>query len=362
MEQNFKALDQAETASFLNAVATAFHTAAADFGATEERKFMVAGHCFRVLMAGQGLRHELCLALEHLESKDPEINPELTICAWDSASTGVSLPPCPWPLDQLDPAGHIRGLDPEGPQVALQVEIGGLSVYDPARKLAFFRIADGQAFPAREWASPLKSILHWWLREKGLFMIHCAAVGTENGAALLVGHSGSGKSTTSLACLHGGLQFITDDRCLIALKPEPSAFCIYNAAKLWPEQMKRFPRLLKAVYNQAGPEDKSLLFVQRFAPGQLARELPIRVVLLCSIADREESSLSAVSSIRVLRDLMPSTFIYQPGAKSTELQAMAELLRLAPCRRINLGRNLEGIPGLISEAVSAGEARPALRT
>jgi hypothetical protein len=183
-------------------------------------------------------------------------------------------------------------------------------------------------------------------------MIHCGAVGTAAGGALLVGHTGSGKSTSALACLSAGMRYVTDDRCILSLDPEPRALCIYDSAKLWPDQMRRFPHLLGAISNPSQLEsEKALVFVKRSRPAQLAMELPIRVVLLARIADQPRTTLTPTTPVRVLRDLVPSTLIYQPGAAHDEVRAMAQLVRRVPCQQINLGRELERIPEMIARAI-----------
>jgi hypothetical protein len=178
-------------------------------------------------------------------------------------------------------------------------------------------------------------------------------VGTSLGGALLVGRTGSGKSTSALACLNAGMRFVTDDRCLLSLVPEPRALCIYNAAKLWPDQMRRFSLLMAAARIHSKREkEKALFFVQRFSPLQLALQLPIRVVLLARIANHQKTTLTSTTPIRVLHDLVPSTLIYQPGAAHDEMRAMSELVRRVPCRQINLGSELSRIPEVITQAIA----------
>jgi hypothetical protein len=291
-----------------------------------ERDFLIHGHLVRICFAGQSMLEPCTLALEHLAVEPGNTAPELTIYAWDSASSGINLPPCPWQPQQIAPDGTVRDLLNDSLRAALQVEIGALSHYYPKQHLAT--------------------------------MIHGGVVGTELGGALLVGHSGSGKSTSTLACLNAGMRFVTDDRCLLSLSPEPSALCIYNSAKLWPEQMRLFPQLMpKTDAIQPGRNEKDLLFIQQILPKQLAFQLPIRVILLTHIVKQPKTTLSRVSPIRVLRDLIPSTLIYQPGAAHDEMRVMSELLRRVPCLQINLGSELTPIPVMIAKAI-AGPKHP----
>jgi hypothetical protein len=337
---------------FFAAVHQAYREAEKAAVSAVERDFLIHGHRLRIHFAGSSLVEPLTRALEHLTVEPGGDAPELIICAWDSASTGVPLPLCPWTRDQITPGGLIQGPASDPILAALQADIGALSLFDSTRHLALFRAADASTLPACERASPLKAILHWWLRGFDMPMIHCGAVGTAAGGALLVGHTASGKSTSALACLSAGMRYVTDDRCILSLDPEPRALCIYDSAKLWPDQMRRFPHLLAAISNPSELEsEKALVFVKRSRPAQLAMELPIRVVLLARIADQPLTTLTPTTPIRVLRDLVPSTLIYQPGAAHDEVRAMAQLVRRVPCRQINLGRELERIPEMIARAI-----------
>lgn len=342
---------------FFSEMEGAFLKAVEKAGKVIERDFLICERRLRIRFAGAALIEPFTSAIEHLAAEVKGDKADLTLCAWDSASTGIGLPHCPWPVSRIAADGCISGLDPDSWQAALQIEIGAMSLYDPERALAFFRIADAAAMPAREQASPFKAILNWWLRRHGLTMIHGAAVGNGSGAALIVGQSGSGKSTASLACLRGRMSFITDDR-LISLQPGPTAFCIYNSAKLWPKQLQRFPELLPWVDDAPTHEGKVVIFARRLVPSPLAHELPIRVVLLAEIAAQVQTTLSAASPIRVLRDLLPSTFIYQPGASAQEMRIMADLVRSVPCRRIHFGSDLDRIPGAVKQAIAEAVAKP----
>jgi hypothetical protein len=350
----FSISQPSDSVFFFSAVQQAYRQAEKTACLVSERDFLIHGHRLRIRFAGSALLEPCTMALEHLAVEAGDAIPELTICAWDSASTGVLLPPCPWTLEQIATDGMIKGPANDSIQAALQIDIAALSLFDPHQRLALFRVANASTLPAVERASPLKVILHWWLRGFAMTMIHCGAVGTALGGALLVGHTGTGKSTSTLACLSAGMRYVTDDRCLLSLTPEPRALCIYNAAKLWPDQMRRFPLLMEAARNHSKLErEKSLLFVQRFSPEQLAMQLPIRVVLLARIVNQPKTTLTSTTPIRVLHDLVPSTLIYQPGATRDETRAMAELVRQVPCRQINLGSELSRIPEVIAQAIEA---------
>ena len=52
-------------------------------------------------------------------------------------------------------------------------------------------------------------------------VVHAASVGTKDGAVLIVGKGGSGKSTSALACLNAGMYYLGDDYTLISNDSNP---------------------------------------------------------------------------------------------------------------------------------------------
>lgn len=316
--------------------------------------YQIAGYRVRLCFAGSALPPLLTPALAHLAIPNVD-RPDLTICLWESETTGVRPPRCPWTPDQVDLRGEVPACSDERILTAVQTDVNAVSILDKERRLGVYWIDSTEFLYVYEQAAPLKVLLHWWLREQGLPMIHAGAVGTEGGAVLLVGKTGAGKSTTTLACLEAGLLYVSDDRCLLELGSAPQVHAIYNSAKLHPPQMDRFPSLAPAVRNPNRLDDeKVLVHVHEFAPQQVAPHLPVRAILLAKVAGRPETSLSPVSRIEVLRDFVTSTLVYQPGAAQAEVGMMTELVRQVPCYRINLGSDLSGIPGVITALLAEG--------
>jgi hypothetical protein len=329
--------------AFFDQLCAAF-TAAGDRSGIITRCYQIGEHRIRLVFAGSALVPLLTPALAHLAT--PEVvAPDLTLCLWDSESTAILPPPCPWRPDEVYARGEIPSCSDDRFLTAIQLDVNAVSVLDRNRNLGVYWIDSIDSLRAYERAAPLKVLLHWWLRDRGLPMIHAAAVGGKDGAVLLVGKTGAGKSTTSLVCLNAGLRYISDDRCLLALAPEPEALCIYNSAKLHWAQMERFPDLRSAICNQPKiDEEKALVHVHELAPQQIADRLPIRAILLSTVAGTSSTTLTPVSRMRVLSDFTTSTLVYQPGAAHKEVKMMADLVRRVPCYQINLGSDLAEIP------------------
>ncbi len=334
---------------FYETIAANFQAATAKVGIIT-RDYRIAGHTVRLCFAGSTLVAPMTMALAHLAV--PAVDaPELTLCLGEGLSTGI-YPPTPWLPAEVNLRGEIAAFSDDQILTAIQRDGNAVSVLHRTKGVGFYWIDTPQALRAYERAAPLKILLHWWLREQGLPMIHAGAVGTKEGVALFVGPTGAGKSTTSLVCLMAGMHYISDDRCLLSLEPLPQAHCIYNAAKLHDAQMRRFPTLAAAVTNwHETATDKALLHVHEFAPQQLVHPLPIRVLLRANVVATETTSIVPVSRTQLLREFITSTLVYQPGAAQQETHMMAQLVQRVPCYQINLGSDFAAIPKVIAQAI-----------
>ena len=316
-----------------------------------ERSYIIGGYHIRLSFAGAALL-SLTKALEHLAA-DGQSTPDLTICLWDSESTGQRMVPRPWSESDFLARGVIQGYNTERIYTAFQHGSGAVSVLDKERNLAVFWAPDAR-LPYWEYGSPLRSILHWWLLSQGLQLVHAAAVGNSNGGVLIGGKGGSGKSTTALACLESNLNYIGDDYTLLALDSgRPVVHSLYNSAKLNSDHVQRFPALLPKVANPDRLADETaLLFVNEHYPAKVATQLPVRAVLLPRVTGLPETRWKRVSVAMSLAALAPSTIFQLPRAGNEAFQFLAAFIRQLPCFSLEVGTNLSTIPPVIEELLA----------
>ena len=322
-----------------------------------ERSFRIGGYLIRLSFAGAGLL-SLTRALEHL-AVDDNSAPDLTICLWDSESTGQRMTPRPWQEDDFLARGVIQGYNTERIYTAFQHGSAAVSVLDKESNLAVFWAPDSN-LPYWEHGSPLRTILHWWLLNQGLQLVHAAAVGNSNGGVLIGGKGGSGKSTTALACLESNLSYVGDDYTLLGLDSGPLVHSLYNSAKLNSDQVQRLPALLPKIANtERLAEEKALLFVNEHYPSKVATRLPVRAILLPRVTGLPETRLKRVSVVMALAALAPSTIFQLPRAGNEALKFLATFARHLPCFSIEVGTDLSTIPpaieGLLAELDSANQ-------
>jgi hypothetical protein len=255
------------------------------------------------------------------------------------------------PFDVLSSRYELRPLQNSRVSSTYDLGSGVLSVFDATGGRAFYWVRDAEALPYYERGAPLRTLLNWWLSGAGLHCAHAAAVGTSDGALLLTGKGGSGKSTTALACLAAGMGYASDDYCAIAQEPVPAVYSLYNTGKLRDEtDLARQPQFEPWIANRDRLEDEKLLmFLNEHAPERLLREAPLRAIVLPRVVEGAESSLHPIAPAGALRALAPTTMFQLPGAAQSAMAIMAGLVRAIPCYRLDAGSEIAAIPSLLSD-------------
>jgi hypothetical protein len=318
-----------------------FEQARASDGSTS-LSWQIAGVPIGMHIAGSTLGPRLTPALAH---HGPSMSsPEVVVHAWDVAEVAGRLPT--YPDDALDGGITAASRVAEAPDVRVryQPDLRALTAYDRGSGTAWYCVADAAELPWWETGAPLRSLLSWVMADRGRVLVHGAAVGSVRGAVLLVGAGGSGKSSTALACLEAGMGFLGDDYCVLEPGDEPIVHTLYGTAKLHADQRDVYPIASRTVLNeQREPDDKVLLWPARQLPEQIVTSAPVRAVVAPTIVPGRASRLEPLSRATALAALAPSSILQLPGAAGDELSAMAGLVRVVPCWRLELGSDRRGV-------------------
>ncbi len=204
----------ADAAGDLWAVLEAGFRAAADRVGTAVLTIPALGDGAEVAFAGSALAARWGSAL--VPGPAPAVS--FRVRAWDSESSGVATPRLPGGVESGPAAGRPDRVETWlGPRyrAAVVPAYGMALAWDGGRREALAWAASADSVPPWEIAAPFRSAWAWWAERCGAVLAHGAVVGDAEGAALITGVSGSGKSTTSLACVQAGMKFAGDDHVLL---------------------------------------------------------------------------------------------------------------------------------------------------
>jgi hypothetical protein len=343
-----------DVVAFFDQVYEVFLAAADAAGETTEAEYIIAGHTIRLRFAGSAWPPVVTPALAHLLSSDVGSQPFFTFCLWDSVSTGTKMPPPPWSPTAYVRRGEIHGFNTERIHTAFDVLMGIFSIVDVERRLALCWVQDIRQLRANERAVPLRTLFHWSLRTVGLQLVHGGAVGLPQGAVLLAGAGGAGKSNTALSCLRSPLHYIGDDFCLLSPALEPTVFSLYNTGRLHRQDIERLPHLAPFIANPDGPpSEKALFFLAQHFPEKMLSRAPLRAILLPRVMQHSYTTWQVAPASAAFRALAEVSLQQLPGADHRTIESIARITRSVPCYYLGLGSDREQLPQVILEFLSS---------
>jgi len=335
-----------------------FESVTATFGQALEknalinRYYEIGGYCICMQFAGNALIPFLTPAFEHLRTGDQK-SPHLTIKLWDSASTNTPMLASPFSKEAFAHQGKIRQYNTDRMYTLFQPGEDTLNMLNLSENTAFFWRRDTLNIPYYTVGAPLRSILHWWMNNNDRQLLHAAAVGTKDGAALIVGKGGSGKSTTALSCLRSDLLYAGDDYTLLSIKPSPYIYSLFNSAKLDVGHTKRFPHLMPFIHNsQLSEEDKDLVLLYAHLPEKMISGIPIKVILLPQVTGKRDTTFSKASPTAALTALAPSTLFQLTRNRTESFTRIAALVKQIPAYILHCGTDIQQIPDVISTVLT----------
>jgi hypothetical protein len=264
---------------------------------------------------------------------------------WDAASTGTAPPDFP----EVEAAGDGERAryytEADGVRASYQPSNGMLSVLSTPSGESWYWADDAATLPFLDAAEPMRQILHWWLGDRGILMLHGGAVGTPQGGVLVTGPNGSGKSTVALASLGSALRYAGDDYVAVVAGPPPHLYSLYNSGKLERHHMSlfehRLPRLPRA---EEVADEKAVIFVGRLYPDCVIPDFPLRAIVVPTVTPRTEARLCELPRMRALAALAPTTLLQHHPPQRDALAAMGSLVRELPTLSLEIGSDLESIP------------------
>jgi hypothetical protein len=324
-----------------------------------ERRCVFAGKEAELRIVGYELAKHVLPAFAHLLREEREVPARLKIDFWHESETAV---PCP--IDFIDMS------DPDYP--AWKNGQSGFTIGSPGdrfigrRRLQMLMWLDreteriigwaknGALFSALERANPVRFPLSVWHSDQGAEVIHAGLVSKNGHGILLGGKGGAGKTTTALACLYAGFQYLGDDYIGLQAAGDQSfmGHSLYSSAWLPKDNLARFPALVPhAERGDYAGRERHLVFLHALFPGRFASCAAIRTLVLPRVTSTSHSRLRPAKKSEALLALAPTSIINLPSSGSAALRNLASLVERVPCYWLELGSDLEWIPRCLEEAI-----------
>jgi hypothetical protein len=197
------------------------------------------------------------------------------------------------------------------------------------------------------------------LREEGLHHLHAAALVRPEGASIvIVGGSGAGKTTATIALIEAGYAFLGDDALLVEESREGPRLCAFpRPFHVGPRTLAAFPRLAPHARARASAvaADKRDLDPDLAFPG---KRLPTcaapRLVLHPRVEPDLPTELSPLPKSDALGNLLASSgglVIDGPSDKKAHLALLGALVNGARHLDLRLGVDLLHDPSILARAV-----------
>jgi hypothetical protein len=317
------------------------------------RSLEVVGLHVQILAMGTALLDRLWPAISH--HPEPDGDPDLVLHLWDLASTGTPQPDLPPEMFARDDGRLFDTVITEGARVRYDPASRALTAWDIETKSAWCCAVTPSEIAWWEQAAPFRSLFAWWLEHHGRQMIHGAAVGEVEGAVILGGPGGSGKSTTALTAHLAGIGYLGDDYCGLSHQHGPSVHSLYGTAKLrLTDHDERGPLAGHLLRPAPRPDEKAVALVTAVPDARIIESAPVRAVLAVRIGTTRMTRIFPATPAQVLAAIAPSSILQIHGTGADSFAGLARLVREVPVGLLELGADRSEIVEVLNHAASTG--------
>ena len=262
-------------AQVFHAMGRAFKRAMRQFPETvQESGYIFGGHYVRIRLVGSQLAQHIAQPFSHLRTETTEPNtPKLTIDLWDENATKIR---CYTGLRAGSPGWTSVTSKSFDGQFIGQLQPNTLTCFDRNAQHIVGSIAWSNRIFTYERAKPLSRLLLEWHNDQDIQVIHAGLVTRHGQGVLFAAKSGSGKSTSSLACLCAGFHFLGEDLIGLQIMGDGSfvGHSLYNSVFLESGHLERFPEFMPYVVKGQPHEVKSAVILSHVFPERLEQVAP----------------------------------------------------------------------------------------
>ncbi len=297
------------------------------------KRYEIGGYWIDIHFESESLYRYFGMAITHLE-KEEKTRADFQIFVRDQKV----LPRPFWSWEDIDNQGNLVS----NGNVWINYEHwnGILRVFDPEDHKAIFWVRDLATIPIWHRSFPFRTILTRLFEQTPLQPVHSSAIAWQGKAVLLAGASGSGKSSTALASLLHGLDFLGDDFNLVHTE-EFTLHSLFSIAKLEKRQLDVFPTLRS--FPRVGDEEKDQIEVARHFSDQVVRSAKLKAVLFPRISRLKSTSIIPIDAREALQQISRSTLELLQGNRMVHFHKLGKVCRKLPCYQLALSEDYSEI-------------------
>jgi hypothetical protein len=255
--------------------------------------------------------------------------------------------------------GELLRTDPKG-QFIWTEKAGAVTWMDRRTNQIRGWRANGDAPPTHERSKPLSFLLSQWLYDRDVHVLHAGVSARGGHGVLVAGGSGIGKTTTVLACLLAGFDYLGDDQ--IAVQADPGntpgtviAHSLYHSARLEPRHLENFPELEPHALPSTDPLDnKSLLLLAELFPERIRASAVIRALVLPRVGAQAQTKIRPARRVEALTYMGRSSLMTPLGLGRRRSVRVLHILEHVPVYWLELGRELTTIPVALDQILHDG--------
>jgi hypothetical protein len=249
-------------------------------------------------------------------------------------------------LPALVPAGadvihESVGLRVSGRGARLYIEVDGLSV-----SLADLAARRLQVWVARDQADSAWTIQHFavlplvmeFLRLRGLYPVHAAALELDGNAVILPAQPGSGKSTLSIALVRQGLRLLSDDMPFLSNTPGPEVLAFPEDVNVCADGSAFFDELDFLAERTPNERGKHSVALGDLFPDSVAERGVPRLLVFPRIARTVLSRLRPMSKQEALVALLDHSLPpLNRSLASPHFETMMDVVASCACYQLDTG-------------------------
>jgi len=263
---------------------------------------------------------------------EPSVSdPDIEIFALDGAGVIES----PWNVKNFLDGNRISGLESGEILGTFDIENSILNLFDRSSNQGLFWIQSLNELPEWEFGAPLRKIFEWALLDRGLQVIHSAAIGFGNQGVLLCGPGGSGKSTTTALCLNSDFVTTGDDYCAITVSSPHTVYGIYGLLKLVPGSVGA-----KNIAGLSWVNERSDGKVHYKIEQKMVRSLSVKAIVFPRVSDTTQELIQMTPRATLLR-LLSSTLNQATNPQGELFEALVSLSKSVKAFELNVSPDFD---------------------